>query len=114
MIVVAVDFDGTITQQHDYPEIGAINPLAKMVLPGLKKSGVVLILWTCREGQHLKDAVDFCKFHGIEFDAVNENAPNLPFSTSRKIYADIYIDDRAIPVDWILLTQRVNMLKLNH
>jgi hypothetical protein len=60
--------------------------------------GARLILWTFRAGKELDDAVEFCRKNGIEFYAVNKNYPEEIFdgTVSRKIDADIYIDDRNI------------------
>ena len=56
-------------------------------------------MWTCRSGIQLTQAVFFCKSYGLEFDAVNENLPDIIEkygNDSRKISADIYIDDKAL------------------
>ncbi|MCF6242669.1 MAG: hypothetical protein L3J74_15150 [Bacteroidales bacterium] len=96
-MIIAVDFDGTIVK-HEYPKIGKPNLFAFETLRALQKQGHKLILWTYRAGKELDEAVDFCKEHGIEFYAVNKNYPEEEFdeTISRKIYADIYIDDRNI------------------
>jgi len=96
-MIIAVDFDGTIVE-HKYPAIGETLPHAFEVLKELQDNGHKLILWTYRDGQHLKDAVDFCRDNGIRFYAVNHSKPNEDFDKymSRKIYADVYIDDRNI------------------
>ena len=47
----------------------------------------------------LADAVDFCSSNGLEFDAVNDNLPEITEkygNNSRKISCDLYIDDRAV------------------
>ena len=46
----------------------------------------------------LTEAVEYCKKNGVEFYAVNKNYPEEQFdlSMSRKINADIFIDDRNI------------------
>jgi hypothetical protein len=94
-IKIAVDFDGTIVE-HEYPEIGKEKLFAFQTLKELDKMGVRLILWTFRNGKELDDAVDFCRKNGLEFYAVNKNYPEEVFddSISRKIDADIYIDDK--------------------
>jgi len=96
-LTIAVDFDGTIVE-HRYPEIGEIIPGAFDVLRELQENGHRLILWTVRDGIDLKNAVDFCLDHGIMFYAVNESHPNEEFNKyiSRKVDADIFIDDRNI------------------
>ena len=97
-MTIAVDFDGTIVE-HKFPKIGKTNLFAFETLKQLQKQKHKLILWTYRAGKELEDAVNFCKENGIEFYAVNANYPNEKINenkVSRKIYADIYIDDRNI------------------
>jgi hypothetical protein len=94
---IAVDFDGTIVE-HMYPKIGKVMPFAFETLKELQSAGHDIILWTYRAGRELDEAVAFCKQNGLEFFAVNKNYPGEELSDeiSRKIYADIYIDDRNI------------------
>lgn len=96
-LTIAVDFDGTIVE-HCYPEIGSIMPNAFEVLKELQEEGHKLILWTFRDGVYLKHAVDFCLERGVMFYAVNESHPNEEFNKymSRKIDADVFIDDRNV------------------
>jgi hydroxymethylpyrimidine pyrophosphatase-like HAD family hydrolase len=96
-IKIAIDFDGTIVE-HEYPEIGKEKLFAFQTLKELEKKGARLILWTFRAGKELDDAVEYCRKNGIEFYAVNKNYPEEIFddTVSRKIDADIYIDDRNI------------------
>ena len=96
LTVYAVDFDGTLCV-NNFPWFG--DPNAKLIefLKREKKRGCKVILWTCRYGMALDAAVRFCKEHGLIFDAVNENLPeNIEKfgNNPRKIYADVYIDDR--------------------
>lgn len=96
-VKIAVDFDGTIVE-HEYPAIGREKLFAFQTLRELEKKGALLILWTFRNGKELDEAVSYCRQNGIEFYAVNKNYPEEIFdgTTSRKINADIYIDDRNI------------------
>lgn len=96
-IKIAIDFDGTIVE-HQYPEIGKEKLFAFQTLKELEKRGARLILWTFRTGTELNAAVEYCRNNGIEFYAVNKNYPEeVPDDTvSRKIDADIYIDDKNI------------------
>jgi len=95
MIKIAVDFDGTIVE-NKYPAIGEPKLFAFETLKELHKRGFVLILWTFRTGKQLNEAVEFCRTNGVEFYAVNKSYPEeiLDNETSRKIDADIFIDDR--------------------
>jgi hypothetical protein len=96
-IKIAVDFDGTIVE-HRYPEIGKEKLFAFRTMKELEKRGVRLILWTIRTGKELDEAVEYCRRNGIEFYAVNKNYPEekLDEMVSRKIDADIFIDDKSI------------------
>lgn len=109
-MIIAVDFDGTIVE-HNYPRIGNEIPFAIESLLELQKEGHQLILWTYRTGDLLTEAVDYCKERGLEFYAVNQNYPEEEFdeSISRKIYADLYIDDRNIGglPDWDQIFQMI-------
>lgn len=93
---IAVDFDGTIVE-HRYPAIGEELLFAFETLKALQKQGHLLILWTFRKGKELDEAVNFCRKNGVEFYAVNKSFPEEvfdPSEASRKIDADLFIDDR--------------------
>jgi histidinol phosphatase-like enzyme len=102
--VVLIDFDGTVVE-HCFPRIGEPLPGAFEVLKELKEAGYKLILWTCREDfghninqQYLKEAIEFCRENGVEFDAVNETLEEYDFRPEkcikRKPHAHWCIDDR--------------------
>ena len=98
-MTIAVDFDGTIVT-HEYPNIGKELPFATDTLKLLMKEGHQLILWSVREGELLDQAIDWCRERGIEFYAINKDYPEETLGNnnhfSRKIKADIFIDDRNI------------------
>jgi hypothetical protein len=115
-IKIAVDFDGTIVE-HEYPEIGKEKLFAFLTLKELDKMGARLILWTFRAGKELDDAVEYCRKNGIEFYAVNKNYPEEIFdeTVSRKIDADIYIDDKNVGgfPGWSEIWQMLNPYELH-
>ncbi len=95
-MIYAVDFDGTLCVDR-YPEIGAPRPGVIDFIKSERARGSKLILWTCRIGARLEEAVEWCRGQGLEFDAINDNLPEnvAQYSNNpRKIYADRYIDDR--------------------
>ena len=98
-MIIAVDFDGTIVEDR-YPAIGAPVPGAIETLKKLRKEGYQLVLWTCRTGRQLAEAVKFCAENGIRFDTINDNLRcrivAYGGSDPRKVGADIYIDDRGL------------------
>lgn len=113
---IAVDFDGTIVESR-YPDIGKPKMFAFDTLKKLQDKGFLLILWTYRYGKELEEAVDFCKSNGIDFYAVNESFPGEEFvkgKMSRKIDADIFIDDRNVGgmLGWGEIYHKITNLKM--
>lgn len=94
--IIAVDFDGTLCE-NKWPEIGIPNEELIEYLKKRQANGEKLILWTSRNEEQTKDAVEWCKKHGLVFDAVNDNLPEIVEAfggNCRKIFANEYIDDR--------------------
>ena len=100
--VIAVDFDGCLCTAN-WPDIGQPNRQLIRTLKTARSRGNKVILWTCREGEALDAAVKWCARQGLQFDAVNDNLPEMNqlfHNNSRKIGADIYIDDKAMRVEY--------------
>lgn len=110
-MTIAVDFDGTIVR-HRYPKIGDEIPFATETLRLLLRDRHRLILWTVREGKLLDEAIEWCRARGVEFYAVNRDFPEEDATGtgfSRKIKADLFIDDRnfgGLP-DWGTIYHRI-------
>ena len=128
--IVAVDFDCTLTKVDTYPFAEQPNEIAFNILKEYKRRGNKLILWTCRTGFALDNALNLCNKQGLEFNAVNDNLKECTnawrelhkgIDMSRKIYADMYIDDRdphslIYGIDWdstckLLLNCNIDELK---
>ncbi len=115
-MTIAVDFDGTIVE-HRYPEIGKELPFATQTLKMLIEDRHKLILWSVREGKLLDEAVEWCRKRGVEFYAINKDFPEEDLdknqSFSRKLKADVWIDDRNIGglPDWGTIYQMITERK---
>lgn len=115
-MTIAIDFDGTIVE-HRYPDIGEEIPFATDTLKMLIKDHHRLILWSVREGKLLDEAVEWCRERGVEFWAVNKDYPEETTSNnqhfSRKLKADMFIDDRNIGglPDWGTIYRMVSQSK---
>lgn len=100
-MIIAVDFDGTIVNDA-YPSIGVERAGAVETLRKLRGEGYQLILWTCRTGRHLAEAVKWCAERGIHFAAINGNlrseVERYKGSDPRKVGASMYVDDRGVGV----------------
>ena len=96
--IIAVDFDGTLFRDG-WPGIGEpIWPNIQRAKKA-KEDGAFLILWTCRTGEKLDDAIEACYKVGLKFDAINDNHPDIVALYGRggkKITADEYWDDHAV------------------
>lgn len=91
-------FDGTLCESV-WPGIGSPNMALINHLIKRRRQGNKIILWTCREGERLEEALDWCRSYGLGFDAVNSNLPEMIEwygNDCRKIGYDVLIDDKAV------------------
>lgn len=100
--VLAMDFDGTIVHYNNAAEIGELIPGVVDELRNIKKAGWVIVIWTSRpDVDSVRKILDKM---GVPYDLINEN-PYIPedapkeIVNSRKIFADVYVDDRALSFD---------------
>ena len=98
-MIIAIDFDGTIVKDQ-FPAIGEMVEGAKEAINQLKKDGYYIIIWTCRSHVRLLEALEWLAKQGIHYDKINESCPanveKYSGIDTRKIYADIYIDDKML------------------
>jgi hypothetical protein len=94
-LILALDFDGTICKHAEYPAIGEPVPGALDWIWKFHKAGAKSFLWTCRDGQALDNALAYLHSNFVVLDGVNHYEYWDGFKTSRKLFANIYIDDAA-------------------
>lgn len=97
-MIIAIDFDGTCVT-HEYPNIGK-QIGASRVIQQLVDAGHDIILYTMRSGKELADAEEWFYNNifkeGWELYGVNNNPKQITWTTSPKVYAQLYIDDAAL------------------
>ena len=96
--IIAVDFDGTLVEDR-FPEIGEPIEFVWNELRRAQLQGAKIILWTSRDNDRLKAAVEFCTARGVHFDAINDNLDECKVmfnNNTRKVYANEYWDDKAV------------------
>lgn len=101
-IIICVDFDNTLLPYYDFEE-----DLCKTVIDTLHEAialGARLILYTCRDGQDLNDAIEYCNSKGLNFEQINNHIITLP-SQSTKPYCNIMLDDKAGLVSALYILQ---------
>lgn len=109
-MIIAVDFDGILCEDN-FPAIGTPRYDVISLVRQLIDKGNEVVLWTTRNGEELAKAVKWCTDYGLHFCNVNGPAPSneekyrdkYP-TQSRKIYADIYIDDHNL--EYAMETER--------
>lgn len=107
MFIIAIDYDSTLFTKS-YPEKGEpIKEVIDKVKEFQENEFCESILWTCREGKSLEEAIERCKEQGLKFSSVNDNTPyekryierrkskGEDIFAQRKVYADVYVDDKA-------------------
>lgn len=90
-MIIAVDYDGTLYVN------GAVNQSLVSRMAFEQKRGNIVILWTCREGNRLQQALKELRRFGFAPNYVNCNCPQairMFGGDTRKVYADVYIDDK--------------------
>lgn len=95
--IIAVDFDGTLVEDK-FPEIGEPIKDTWDAVFRAQQDGARIILWTSRDNERLKAAVEFCTNRGLHFDAINDNLDECKIlfnNDTRKVYANEYWDDKA-------------------
>lgn len=122
-MIVAVDYDGTLIPNHVFPATAKLVPGALEFMHKLRNAGVTIIIWTCREYEPLEDCLISLIEQEVPFDYVN--APDVThleehgFRDTRKVYADLYVDDRGIAglptwdQCWERVQQEMEYLKTN-
>jgi hypothetical protein len=105
-LVIAVDYDGTLFT-GSWDSVGEpIWPVIVQANRFCEHPRCEVILWTCREERLLAEAIKRCDEVGLRFDAVNMNTDetlkwNLfnfgrqGHTSGRKVYADLYVDDKS-------------------
>lgn len=100
MPIIAFDFDGTLTVGDTYPVIQRLRPFAKEITNFIHECGMTIIIWTTRDCNGANDditaMIDCLNDGGIYYDDINSVIKYSPWSyESRKIYAHMYVDDKA-------------------
>ena len=103
-----------------WPAIGTPVPTAIETLLQWREDGHKVVIWTCRAGRELEACEQWLIDNRVPYDALNENLPERTAlyggSDTRKVSADLYVDDRAVgaPADpaelWAMARERVSRL----
>lgn len=119
-LIIAVDFDGTITDDNYWPLCKNLKNGAKETINFLHDElNCEIIIWTCRDNKlhnDLDSAINYLKENDIHYDFINENGTILKYwpNDPRKIYADFYVDDKSFifeKIDWLKIKEFIKIYK---
>ncbi len=109
-LIIAVDFDDTIcswkflTQEVFDEVIKTIKEACEI--------GAYIVINTAGEKTRYSFMKSFCEENGITVDSINVNPINLPFGLNGKVYANLYLDERAGLRDSIkILKKSINIME---
>jgi hypothetical protein len=65
------------------------------VLKTAKATGAYVVIFTACKPERYEEITKYCLDNGLEIDGINKTPIDLPYGNNSKIYANIFIDDRA-------------------
>lgn len=91
-IIIAVDYDDTISpwrwSKEDLQD--TINLIKECSIVG-----AYIVIFTSCSPDRYGEIDRYCKENDIPVDTINQNPLSLPYGNDNKIYANIFLDDRA-------------------
>lgn len=95
-IILGCDFDDTISpwKFNSEEDLLQITKIVKLLTEAKRTGAYIVIFTSCNEDRHDEIKL-YCQSLGLEIDSINKNPIELPYGNSGKIYANIFLDDRA-------------------
>lgn len=93
-IVIAVDYDSTIYPWHTIDNKEDIDRVIS-ILQVAVNTGAYIVINTCSHPDRHEEIQKHCEYLKIPTNGINTNPINLPYGKHGKVYANIYLDDRA-------------------
>lgn len=108
--IACIDLDGTLASYKKWDgesSFGDVIEGASIALKKLREENWILIIHTTRT--NIDAITNFLNNYDIPFDYINENPFQPENAIGGKLYADVYIDDRAVQFngDWEKTIQQV-------
>jgi len=118
-VTIAIDFDGVIHPYTGYKGPGVFNPPYPEAAAGLKslrQNGYKILIYSCRG--EVGKIRSYLNLHDLTYDYIgtykDEFSPKGFIANPSKVFADIYVDDRALKFNgsWPDLVQQVDSFTL--
>jgi len=92
-IIIGVDFDDTIIPWGLNKQDDCNYVIEK--LKTYQAFGAYIVIFTCSDPDRHSDISKYCDDNNLIISSINKNPIDLPYGNYGKIYANIFIDDRA-------------------
>ena len=97
-IILAYDFDETVYSGNE-DSLPVTDRICDLLVECSKyPDDIVMILYTCRSGKDLDEAIEYLNVKGIRHDSENENCSIIKetaqFDPSSKVVYNIFLDDK--------------------
>ena len=91
-IIIGCDFDDTISpwRYHEFDFNAVIS-----VLKTAKQTGAYITIFTACNPERYSEIQKYCNDASLSIDSINSTPIDLPYGRHGKIYANIFLDDRA-------------------
>lgn len=95
-IIIAVDFDDTIYPwgYKNNEDLVRLKEIVKL-LQIAKETGAFITIFTCSAPDRHEEIQKYCESIQLPIDSINSNPISLPYGNHGKIYANLFLDDRA-------------------
>jgi len=95
-IIIAVDYDDTISpwgfkEQEDLEQLDHTIQILRVA----KETGAFITIFTACNEDRYDEIKEYCKTRGLIIDTINKTPLDLPYGKTGKVYANIFLDDRA-------------------
>lgn len=95
-IIIAVDYDDTISP-WGFREKEDLEQLDKtiQILRVAKETGAYITIFSACNPDRYPEIEEYCNKRGLQIDTINKTPLDLPYGKGGKVYANIFLDDRA-------------------
>lgn len=112
-IIIAVDFDSTIFPYHTLNNKEDMERTIDLVKKA-NEIGAYIVIFTASVESRFDFIREYCESIKVPIDSINKNPIELPYGNNGKVYANIFIDDRAGLTSALdILEETINEMKTN-
>jgi hypothetical protein len=107
-IIIAVDFDDTISPWK-FKDTEDLQQLDKTIqlLRVAQETGAYVVIFTACNPDRYDEIKSYCSSKKLTIDSINNTPLDLPYGNHGKVYANIFLDDRAGLLESMSILEKV-------